>query len=214
MPSQSEMQNEQTEVLKTASAILENWPILKEPREAQVSFFSKHLGAVVARIVANQDRVEEVLVLDSLAEVVSEALQNAVLPEDVPIQTELSREDFAAEFRNYAASFPVRSVPLEQMARPGLETVPPEYGFVVVATVAQRHLAVLQTWDRMIGLSSYLQEIQNGSPNALLPTMNELRLLFFLDQMLELKSRRYEEAAQRQKGGIETISSQGVNLYG
>lgn len=177
--------------IQKAKENLESWFLLQLNKEEQLQWVSDYIVPKIAQItLSSQDRVEEVVVVEQLFDLVSEALQTAELSDaviksviTVPENTELPqdtinkiREDFSA----YLKQLKVRTALIDHLIVS--EDVSPDVQFIRLVTYKMRVQGFMQQWDQQIGFSQSLQSM--GCPFAY--NFDEMKMIFGVYHALSL----------------------------
>jgi hypothetical protein len=184
------MENERQELLMKTQTKLDNWAILKLPVEEQVQWFKDTVVPSVAAVSANKDRVEEIIVVENLLDVASEAMQDCQLPADFPDQKGVSREQLANDFKNYCKEIMVRGVPVDQMVL--VEDVAEDYQFIRLISFNARKNHFLQHWDNQLGVTRSLAE----KGIAIIPTPEQLEQMFLFVHVIQCATEQQSKLVQ------------------
>lgn len=134
----------------------------------------------IAKITLTGDQVDEIIVIDSLFDVINEALKTAALPDEFPDQQGVTRERLAEDFREFCASITVRTANVDQLAIPDTDEVSEFMQFIRPITKKMKHQAFLEQWDRSIGFTETIRSM--GCPFEF--SVEEKRMLYGIAGLL------------------------------
>lgn len=184
-------ETDQVAMLEKAKSLLENWDILKLPKEERVAYFSNYLIGKILAITDAQDQVENIVVAESLFEDIDEALGSLTLPDTIKLPEGMTMEQAEQEFKQYCELISIQTVSTDQLAHPDMESRPLEETFIHITTTRMKHRGFLNYWDNSLGITSRLSAM--GCP--IQPSEGERRMLFLLFHMMSCMDAARAEAA-------------------
>ncbi len=162
------------------------WFIWKLSEEERAAWLMETLAVPILQAWDQGDRVDEFVVPEELATLVSETLQNMRLPnsftdpENPPVG--YSRDKVEEDFSKFCKeAILVRNAPIEQFEIPDGNPVPESFQFIRPITVKTRENMFLSSWDESVGLTQSLRA--KGVP--INPSPAEKRILFLLLHVME-----------------------------
>ncbi len=172
---------------------LDNWPLMSCSHEEKVEWFRDVIGARITQVLLSNDRVTEIVVVDDLYDVASEALEDMPLPDSFPDQQNITRDQLAREFSNFCKGLVIRTATLESMYTEN-DDVPPDLQFIGLVTEGMRIRRFIEDWDRSIGFTAGLRAV--GCPFNF--SFEELKLLFGFSHLMRSIAQRVGEGYQPQ----------------
>lgn len=151
----------------------------------------------IAKITLQGDRVEEIIVVEDLYDVVAEAMESAPLPTDFPDQQGIARDQVEVDFREYCKSIVIRTAAIEHLAVPDPESIPPEVQFIRPVTMSMKIQGYIEHWDGAIGFTESLRV--TGCPVSF--TFNEKKMIFGLLHAMNLVATMQARQVQTAGGG-------------
>lgn len=188
----TQMGQDPTEVFRTH---LESWDLIQKSKEEQVQWFREtvivELAQMFPLVLTERDEIEEVYIIDRLAEPLVEALNSAEIPDELipDVSKQIPGGQEAVEqikqaFRQFCSQISVFPTPLEQFVNSNVGLLPQERQFIHVTTREQKARAYVEAWDQKMQITTSLR--QGGCPVT--PTYQEKRMLFLFAHMLDRMS--------------------------
>lgn len=200
----TDMEQQIVELKKKAQNRLENWPLLNElSHKEQLDTVRDFVCSKIVNISQQGDLVQEVYVVDAVYDLVVEALQSPILPEEFEVKapdgTSVSREILVSDFDTYCKGLTVRPTSFDNLIKP--EATELEQ-FIYFVTGAVRRRNFLDSWDEGIKLSETIRS--NGYPG--MPTYEQKELLYFFMETFKAVTRS-EMQAQMNQSKIELATA-------
>lgn len=177
---QEKMNETQETVSKSAlQEVLDSWEFMKLSEDKQMEYLREKLLPAMFQMFATSNEVEEVIVYEGISSLVVKCLSTASIPES--LKTPELPEEAEEYFRGYCDSRIVRSVELEQLEVPNPKAVNPDGLFIRLKTKGDREQESLVRWGMESGYIGWLEQ----QPTKLLPSLQELRLVYFVSKYFE-----------------------------
>lgn len=167
------------EMFQKTKEKLDQWPLLKCEKTEQIDWFQKTILPQVIEISKQGDRLEELLVVDELFDIASEALEDAQLPEGVT-QEGINQDQLEQDFKQYCKTILIRAVSSDRLAQPEAQNLPPEVQFIRPITFGMKLQSYVEQWDEAIGFTNTLR--QTGCPVSF--NFTEKKMLFGIAHLL------------------------------
>jgi len=147
-----------------------------------------------------RDLVEEVYVLDTLYDVMVEALGALELPDTFPDQPGMSREQMQSEFSSYCARIIVHPTSFEKLVTPGIN----EYDqFIKFVTTNYKKSEFIRYWDQELQFTENLKA--KGIP--ITPTYEQMEMIYLFLHAFECTTmKQMQDQQMKQKIELATAS--------